>query len=241
MKPIHSLCICCTVFLLSGSVGSGGSLLKVVSAQEPATCKVAPLAKTPRSKVGDTTPAFTWKALEGCTNYQLYLASDIAILSITWVSAKEASCSGGLGNCTYETEHILPDGDYGWWIRGWKPGEGTSKWSSGMPFTVDKNICAKRPKPLAPIDTSESSVPVYQWTGAYGCEWYQLSAAGLDGNIFRQWVNGDDIGCVFNALCSFSPAVALPPGDYKWWIRGWSRGTRIGRWTSATTFSIPEP
>jgi len=234
MKLILSMC--CVVLL--AIIGAGDRVIGVVFAEEPVTCKVAPTAKTPEDKVGDTSPTFTWQALSGCTNYQLYLANDESILSITWVKAEDAGCAGGSGNCTHKPERVLVEGDYGWWVRGWQPREGTSKWSAGTRFTIDVDICAKRPLPVTPLDDTLSNSPVYSWQSVYGCQWYQLSASGPDGNVLNQWVNVDDIGCESEAVCSFEPGYALPPGTYFWWIRGWSRGTQIGRWTIPTSFFI---
>lgn len=253
MNPIHSLCTClflkycmallamavagvCGLFLVAGVAAGVG----VVQADELVTCKVAPLAKTPENKVGDASPTFTWQALEDCTSYQLYLSNDEGILSITWVTSEEASCTGGKGNCTFKPATALPEDDYGWWIRGWQPGKGTSKWSAGTPFTVDLEVCAKNPQPVAPVDVTEPGLIEYQWLGVYGCEWYQLSVSGPSGNVLSVWVNADDIGCIYDSVCRYSPLEALPTGDYFWWMRGWSRGTQIGQWTSATPFFIAE-
>ena len=239
MKSILLLCSYFSVLLVFAFAVEGHNV-GAVFAEEPLTCKVAPLPKIPDGKVGEASPAFTWQALAGCTDYQFYLSNAEAILSITWVSAEEAGCVGGSGNCRFTPDRIFEEGDYGWWIRGWQPQQGTSKWSSGTRFTVDLDICAKVPEIVAPIDTAQSGTPAYQWQGVYGCEWYQLVVSGPDGNVLREWVKGDDIACVFNTVCSYAPEVVLPPGRYFWWIRGWSRGTRIGLWTAATAFTITE-
>lgn len=248
MNLIHSLCkytralpVLLLALLPALLIAGTCSLLTgEVLADDSVTCNVAPLAKTPDDKVGDASPAFTWQALEGCTSYQLYLSNDEGILSITWVTSEEANCSGGRGNCTYTSAAALPENDYGWWVRGWQSGQGTSKWSAGTPFTIDLDVCAKKPQPLAPMDATEPGLVEFQWLGVYGCEWYQLSASGPAGNVLSVWVNSDDIGCDHNSACSYAPLQALTAGDYFWWIRGWSRGTAIGRWTSATPFSIIE-
>jgi len=238
MKLIHSLC---SFFLFLALVvfTADGRAFGIALADDPVACKVAPIVKSPKDKVGDGTPVFTWQALAGCTNYQFYLSNDVAILSITWVTALQAGGLGGGGNCTFIPEQVLGEGDYNWWVRGWQPGKGTSKWSSGTRFSIDMDVCAKQPEPVAPIEVVQSA-PEFQWRGVYGCEWYQLSASGPHGNVLGAWVNGDEIGCVFDTVCSFAPGVTLQPGAYLWWIRGWSRGTRIGRWTSGTSFTVEE-
>lgn len=250
MKTVHTLygfvLFTALLFVLPSltaafiSAGSPIAVTGVANAQNVDTCRVAPLAKTPEDKVGTANPTYTWQAVQGCTDYQVYLATDAAILSITWVSAEEASCSGGLGNCTYSQERTLPEGDYGWWVRGWQPREGTSRWSSGTRFTIDMDICAKLPQPVAPADEIMNATPVFQWRGVYGCEWYQLSASGAGGNVVSTWINAEEINCALDAVCSFSPDITLPVGSYFWWIRGWSRGTRIGQWTSAMPFTVVE-
>ena len=235
--PLMS-CVVLLGLLLLVMVSDVDHIVTAVSAKEPAACKVGPSAKTPEDAIGDATPTFVWQALPGCTSYQLYLANDVAILSITWVKAEAAGCANGSGNCTYKPEHLLVEDDYRWWIRGWQPHQGTSKWSVGTRFTIDLDVCAQQPQPVTPIDNTVSSTPVYRWQSVYGCTWYQLSVTGPEGNVLSQWVNADETGCEFGEVCSFEPGDVLPSGSYLWWIRGWSRGTRIGRWTIATSFDI---
>jgi len=213
---------------------SGGGL-----AEDTVGCKSPPFTESPVEKIGNIRPVYRWQALAGCSSYQLYLSNAAGILSVTWVAAEDAGC--GSGTCEYMLDQALTDGeDYGWWVRGWQPREGTSSWSAGNSFTVDLDICAKPPVPLAPAGEINFSAPEYHWIGAYGCDWYQLSASGPDGNVLHTWVMADGIACVYDAVCSYSAEKLLPPGAYFWWIRGWSRGTPMGRWTSATQFYIAD-
>lgn len=85
---------------------------------------------SPGPTTSDTTPTFTWAAVEGAVSYQLYVTRvDVAVAGIINVT--------GLTGTAYTPTTPLPNGSYRMWIRAVQAGTGTpGPWSDLTTFTI---------------------------------------------------------------------------------------------------------
>lgn len=93
----------------------------------------------------------------------------------------------------------------------------------------------------SPSGSLTAATPAYTWNAVPGATWYYLwvSQVNPDGaltTIHNQWYE-TSVTCSGSA-CSFTPAVTLPPGNYRWWIQTWN-DAGYGAWSTSMDFSLP--
>jgi len=72
--------------------------------------------------------------------------------------------------------------------------------------------------------------PTFSWPTVAGATWYRLWIQ-RNGEAWRQpWVQG---------ATTWQPTAAMPGGNYRWWVQGWSAGDGYSPWSVAAAFSIP--
>jgi len=201
-----------------------------------------PTLLAPTSTSTTATPTFSWDALAAATWYQIQVNGPTGRVLKEWVRAADAGCDSGTGICTFTPPSALPSGDYRWWVRGWNSQEGNGPWSPGQNFSIEN------PTPPLQVPTLEtpaqstttSATPTYSWQAQAAATWYQVQVNGsAAGNVLKEWVSAPDAGCGGGTgTCSYTPSPALPPGDYRWWVRGWNAEEKHGPWSVGQNFSV---
>src|SRR6185503_5068852 len=90
----------------------------------------------PTGTIATATPGFSWAAVSGATEYQLWVndAGQQAKINVTY-SASAAGCASGTGTCTVNPGVTLVPGGAFWWIRT-SNAAGAGPWSQALAFTV---------------------------------------------------------------------------------------------------------
>ena len=97
-------------------------------AQVPA----APTPVSPSGSVLTGSPTFTWNAVAGATDYQLYVFRGTVVSFNAWLTAASV-CSGS--TCASTPPIVLTPHDYQWQVRA-KNAAGTGAWSVVMNFNA---------------------------------------------------------------------------------------------------------
>jgi hypothetical protein len=129
----------------------------------------------------------------------------------------------------------LPWGRYQWWVRVFDWDCGLSEWSGPMDFTVG-NCCTK--PTLDPVPDGEPQ-PTYQWSCGDGeWTWYWVYVQNLftgsyhgTGTAKNGWVEG--------SANTWTPAYALPGGDYRAWVQVYREGYGFSEWSDPQDWTVP--
>jgi hypothetical protein len=76
---------------------------------------------SPSGKIKDSTPTYTWNAVEGSTKYYLAVNDATGAKIKEWYTAAEAGCPSGTGTCSLTPSTELAIGTVKWWIQTWSP------------------------------------------------------------------------------------------------------------------------
>ncbi len=71
--------------------------------------------------------------------------------------------------------------------------------------------------------------PAFNWPTTQGATWYRIWINRNGATYLDEWVQGSP---------PWTPAEALPSGNYSWWIQPWSLSTGSGIWSAAAEFSV---
>jgi glucose/arabinose dehydrogenase len=208
---------------------------------------------SPTWNITNAQPTYMWNAVldsaqgEASTWYYLWVSqvnSDGSFTTIhsKWYQSSEV-CTGV--TCSFMPAVTLSGGNYRWWIQTWNNG-GYGPWSGGMNFSLPI------PKPpvaatlVSPSGNVTGTTPAYTWNAVLdsaqgdASTWYYLWVSRVNGDgslttVHTQWYTAASV-CT-GATCSFTPAVTLSGGNYRWWIQTWN-DAGYGPWTGAMNFTI---
>ncbi|MGE0325729.1 MAG: toxin TcdB middle/N-terminal domain-containing protein, partial [Polyangiaceae bacterium] len=144
----------------------------------------------------------------------------------------ELSC-GVLGSTCTLQDVSIPSGNYIWYIRPLNAQGTLGPWSSGMAFEVD----GAGPTPVWPnadIPVGDDT-PTYRFTTVAGATQYQWKAQLSDGSVPPIGYIDPATACD-GGYCEYEPAVPLPTGAHRWWVRAKFADNSVTAWKD-TTFS----
>lgn len=171
------------------------------------------------SPVYSGTPLITWNALPGAVKYDL------------WINNRTTGQSkivreDNLTATSFQVTTNLGLSEYVAWVRGIDAAGGYSDWSASLSFTTAARVAATSPS--AP---GFNALPLFQWIPLPGAATYRVFVASrLTGATVI-----DQSGI---PASSWTPAAALPIGDYRWWVRGISSSGIAGAWSSVLDFNV---
>jgi hypothetical protein len=121
-----------TVTARDAANNTGSVQLTVTNSPPPSPATLL----APNGSIASATPGFSWNAVTGATEYQVWVndSSQQAKINLTYTAAA-AGCPAGTGTCTVSPGVTLAGGAALWWIRT-ANSVGAGAWSSGMAFTV---------------------------------------------------------------------------------------------------------
>lgn len=146
-----------------------------------------------------------------------------------WVAVEETDGGEG-GSRSYAIPSALPSGNYRFWVRAWNP-QGTGPWSQPGNFVVALGVPAKIDglggEAVGDRSSHDLRRPSFEWTAVADCPWVEVYIQ-RNGTLYqRLWVEQSQ----------WMPAVDLPPGQYRWWVRGWNVDG-LGEWSEHQDFYI---
>ena len=176
---------------------------------------------SPSGATFDRTPEIRWDAVEGATNYDVWVTqrrgpgdSPIALRDQFVVGTSRIP----------ETDFAT--GSYVVWVRAIAEDGSRSQWSAPVGFTI-----GGRPVVNSPANgAATSSRPVVAWTGIEQAAFYEI------------WVNnslGDRVVFESNIQAtSFAIATALPANSYRVWVRAVSEMGETSLWSNPVSFTV---
>lgn len=205
----------------------------------------APATPTGLTTNGDltaiATPTFSWDNDSVSIWYEVYISGANGLILDQWydVNGVDIVCTPNI--CTVSPNIGFTAGTYSWWVRGWNA-QGMGIWSDTATFIVAQGNVV--PTGLTTVgDLSDvPATPTFQFDRINGSTWYELYISDANGVVHNEWyeVGGAGMVCDDN-ICTISPNLALPAGDYSWWVRGWNAQQGNLPWNDpAATFSVGE-
>ena len=177
---------------------------------------------TPRPETTDTTPTFAWNAVAAAVRYELWVDNRSTGQSQVIIKTDLASPFFTPGT-------PLPLGNYTAWWRPVLAENQLGPWSAGRNFTVTGFLTPVLHSP--PAETSDTT-PTIAW---------QADPQALR---FELWVDNVSTGqskvIHRTDLTSsiFTPASALPLGQYRVWVRAFTASDQASAWSLAHNFRI---
>ncbi len=175
----------------------------------------------PSGATFDRTPEFTWDAVEGATNYDIWVTQrrgpgdNPIVLRDQFVAGTSR---------TPETD--LDSGNYVVWVRAVAEDGSRSQWSDPVTFSI-----GGRPEVTSPLEgAATASTPIITWTGIEQTDVYQI------------WINnsaGERV--VFEVdvqATSFAVQQALPADSYRVWVRAISEMGEQSFWSNPVSFTV---
>lgn len=164
--------------------------------------------------VNTSTPSFGWQAVNGATQYRLWISGSGGLKFDKWLNVG-ATCPS---TCAWNDPVILTNGAYTWYIQAYGPG-GTSLWSNAGNFT----IAIPPPAPvtlIAPANDANAfgTSTTFQWSEVANATWYYIRIWNAD-NVLHKGVWLQPNVCQ-SGTCSTT--ITLPVGDYTWTVASWS-------------------
>lgn len=173
---------------------------------------------SPDKSMFSSFPTLTWSPVFGATSYELLLRN-----IRTWTVSASVS---GLTTTSWTPATALPAGDYRWTVRAKLGNILTGSWSLFKDFNN-----AGRPVLLTPSGTTSNPTPTILWAAVTGAASYNLRIVRVDTNavvLDVQNLTGT----------SYSPLVALPPRQYRIWVRAISTTGVTSEWSNPITITV---
>jgi hypothetical protein len=169
-------------------------------------------------------PEFEWSSVSGARKYYVEIERSqrgrwkryrsIWVDHVLHESVQRwvADDSGGLHSATYR-----------WRVRAWND-EGYGDWSDYAPeFVIDVGTPEGVATPLAPVGGAvvTEAYPQFTWSPVTNATGYYLKLF-RNGRAYRLKQNGRNVSQAWSGTTNYVPEVALPTGDYQWWVRAWN-------------------
>lgn len=175
----------------------------------------------PSGATFDRTPEIRWDAVEGATNYDVWVTHRRApgdspiVLRDRFVSGTSR---------TPETD--LEPGNYVVWVRAVADDGSRSQWSDAVTFTIGGRPTITAPSEGAPT----SGTPIITWNGIEQSEFYQV------------WINnsaGERVVYETNVQAtSLALTEVLPADSYRVWVRAISEMGEESFWSNPVSFTV---
>ena len=172
---------------------------------------------SPLAPVLDTTPDFQWNAAAGAATYDLYLHNGTSAIVET-----------GISGTSFTPSAALADGSWQWWVRAVSAGGAAGAWSSAGSTDV-----SGRPVVTAPSGTTSDTTPTFQWSSVVGAARYVIQVDNVTTGT-AEVIREDNV-----LTNSYTPATALTPGEYRFWIQAvGSTSTNRSPWSLTSEFTV---
>jgi len=182
----------------------------------PIPTLIAPTGSTP-----NLSPTFTWTASTNADHYDLYV-TNLTTNQAQIIRQKD------LTTTSYTPSTHLPLGSYQAWVQAFNNAGNSAGWSTVLNFLLS---APSPPTITAPAADITNTTPTFSWTASTGATQYDVWADNNttgQSQVVRQIVN----------TTSYTPANAIPLGQYTLWVRAANSGGSFGPWTAGYHFLI---
>ena len=212
------------------------SLASTSNSTAPTT---APAAVSPTGANILINAPFTFNALPGATNYQIWLQDMTTNTGApTTFTASQAGCAAGTGTCSYIMAAPLVAGhSYGWVVAA-QNAIGQGPWSSALSFTVGGTPAA--PAIATPANNGITTTPSFTLNAVSGATNYVIWLQDMTTNSGTPYqFTAAQGGCASGTgTCSFALGTSLVSGHDYSWVAAAQNGTAQGPWSSALFFHV---
>ena len=164
-------------------------------------------------------PLFLWNNIPGAAKYELKLKNKTTGLDSVVIQNRTEQNSfqapNSLGLATYQV-----------FVRGLDASNLPGLWSTAKNFTSAAEVIL-----IGPDGSSFNTLPTLTWSAIPGASRYEmvLKDVATNANIASE---------LHLTSTSWTPASALPKGDYRWWVRAHSDAGIVGSWSMYKNFNI---
>jgi hypothetical protein len=208
------------------------SLPNTIAVMDPL---IPPTLVGPAIAVSTTTPTYTWNAVYGATDYDIYTLVNGIGKTVSY-TAGAAHCASGTGTC-YATPAIAEQfGTSIYWVVKAKNSGGKTPWSSSMTFAIMNP--AVQPTLVGPSVSVTTTSPTYTWNAVYGAEFYDFytDIKGVQSTVSY---SAADAHCASGiGTCYITPATPLTPGDMVYWLVKAKNVTGSTPWSTSNQFKV---
>ena len=183
----------------------------------------APVLTAPTGNNTDTTPTFTWNAVNDAAAYEL------TVYSVT-TNTHQVIYHDDLASTSFTPTvgEALPAGDYRFWVRAEDSGGTSGPWSAGLDFSIGSIPAV--PSLIGPIGVTNDTTPTFTWQDV-GADHYVLwvteSASGQR-VIYETNVTTN----------SFTPSTSLNFGSHVFWVQAFSSAGQTNGWSGQGNFAV---
>ena len=178
------------------------------------------LVPTDGSSTTDTTPTFSWNAVEGATGYELQIAGSQA--------GVETSPATIVAGTSYTPTSALTKGKTHYWRVRAKDGAGQyGYWSGVQSLRVDFDAVSG----LSPSSTTDTT-PALSWNAVSGAAGYEVQIAGSEAGLASAQA-------VEVSGTSYTPTTALTNNQTHYWrVRAKDGDGQHGAWSAINSLSL---
>jgi hypothetical protein len=197
----------------------------------------APAPTAPTGNITTGSPAFTWNAVAGATQYVVLVRTEagesVSFADFLFFSAASV-CSGT--TCSV-TPGALAAGTYFWRIQSGNA-TGTGSWSAYTFFTVQP---PPPPSTVSPAGYISTPSPVFTWNKVTGATSYTIVVRTEDGALasYPDFLSYSAASVCSGTTCSVTPGT-LAAGTYFWRIQS-INATGSGPWSGYVFFTVTPP
>ena len=184
-----------------------------------------PTTISPTGITTDTTPTFTWQAIDGAANYDLWVDNlSTGVKQVVRVTVPHVA---NAVNITYTRVATFPAGDYRWWVQAIAASGAKSNWSVGRDFTVPV------PSIINPRGTlTSTNLPLFTWNGVTQYVKYDLWVNNLTTGT-NQVIYQQNLTTKF-----YQTDLPLENGNFRAWVRGYDAVGNVSQWSGPADFTI---
>ncbi len=188
--------------------------------------RVGPVTVSPVGVTTDTTPTFTWNAIDGAVSYNLWVDNlTTGVMRTIYVNVPHVN---GVAQITYTPPSPMRASDYRWWVQAVAANGDTTGWS------IQKDFLIPIPTLFAPLGTVTTGTPTFRWSGVNEFVRYDLWVDNLTTGA-TQVIREQNLPATPK---SYVPPLPLRNGDFRAWIRGIDKDGLYSSWSAFADFTV---
>jgi len=188
--------------------------------------RVGPVTVSPLGVTTDTTPTFTWNAIEGAVSYNLWVDNRTTGTSkAIYVNVPHVN---GVARITYTPPAQMLASNYRWWVQAVTASGAVTGWSTLKDFQIPI------PSLSGPRGTVTTGTPTFTWSGVNEFVAYDLWVNNLTTGT-SQVIREPNLPA--NPK-TYTPALPLQNGDFRAWIRGIDKDGLYSSWSAVADFTV---
>lgn len=226
---------------------------KFIFKRDNQTLNGAPAGISPYNITISNPATFTWQADPAATRYWLWVddLTNGPEWDNQWITAADAGCASGTGNCSYTLPVNLTNGNKQWWILAFNAQGGNSGWSAPIPFVLSDNSSGGGGIPgigvgISPSGTNQANPVTLTWQADSAAVRYWLWVNHVsNAAIWKEWDNPNITPAEANCAsgsgnCSYTLPASLSNGQKEWWILPIGQNNSHSGWSAPLYFSVTD-